>query len=331
MKRILIWGTGNRCAMWHRWLMQYFDVKAFINDKTDSPAVIKEIPVIKKEDIKNFERDVIVIVTEYRAEKDIRKDALSIGLADENLVSLEEFLKREHLEGKYEEDIVARQIGVIKEILNADDHEVSDFDWMLKKIMEYGIFCFRKDWYEFPDYLEWNVYGLQQVPEEFADFCISLPGLDIRSAIEIGVYRGRSSYFMSAVLMRNNPELQYFMVDIADRLNFFETFQSVIPSLRKAIPSTSEDYRGKTFEFVFIDADHSYDASIKDFENVGQYSSVVIGFHDIYAHEYDDENGGTVRMWKEVLSRTMGKRHRIFSKYPDRWMGIGCVMEIKDA
>jgi len=51
----------------------------------------------------------------------------------------------------------------------------------------------------------------------------------------------------------------------------------------------------------------------------------LAGFHDVYAHEYDDENGGTVRMWQEVMQREQGNECRVFSKYPDRWMGIGCV------
>lgn len=329
MKTILVWGTGSYCAMWHKWLMKYFKVNAFINNTPDFPATLKGIPVIKKEDVKKFDRDIIVIATDRMAEDSIRKDAASVGLEHEELINVQEFIKREHLEEKYEEDTVLKQIEVIKSILNAGDSEGFCFDWMYKKILEYGIFCYQKKWYEFPDYTEWNFYGLLQIPEEFADLCISICTLKIRTAIEIGVYRGRSSYFLCAVLMRNNSELRYDLVDIADRLDSFETFRSVLPSLKKAVPSTSEDYKGQAFDFVFIDADHSYDASIKDFENVGQYAKVITCFHDIYAHEYDDKNGGTVRMWKEVQNMTNGKCHRIFSKYPDQWMGIGCVVNVR--
>ena len=48
-------------------------------------------------------------------------------------------------------------------------------------------------------------------------------------------------------------------------------------------------------------------------------------FHDIYAHEYDRQNGGVVRTWQEVVQSTTDKKHKVFSKYPDQWMGIGVV------
>lgn len=327
MKKILVWGTGRRCAMWHKWLMQHFEVKAFINHTPSIPAVIKGIPVISKENIEKVERDVIVIATDYEMEMDIRKDATAIGLSEDELVGIEQLVKDECLEGRYEEEIALKQVGVIKDILNADDCEVCDFNWMYRKVLEYGIFCFENDWFNAYDDIEWNVYGLQQIPEEFADFCLSIASLKVQTAIEIGVYRGRSSYFICALLMRSNPELRYLLVDIADRLDSFEVFQSLLPSLEKKIPSTSESYKGKVFDFVFIDADHSYDASMRDFENVGKYAKIIACFHDIYAHEYDYENGGTVRMWKEVMKKTRGKRHRIYSKYPEQWMGIGCVLD----
>jgi hypothetical protein len=142
----------------------------------------------------------------------------------------------------------------------------------------------------------------------------------------VGVYRGRSAFFICAVLARKNPDLVYNMIDIFDRIDDFELFKEVLPQLNKCIPSSSDDHAGEKYDFVFIDADHSYDASINDFNKLGQYASKITAFHDIYAHEYDHENGGTVRMWKEVLERTAGCDHKVFSIYPDKWMGIGCVI-----
>lgn len=330
MKKILIWGMGLRCAMWHKWLMRHFEVRAFIDHASDIPSVVKGIPVISKEHIGGVERDFIVIATDHEMEMDIRKDAKSAGLSENELVNIEQLIKDEHLQGKYEEEIVSKQIRILEDILDAEDSEVCDFNWMYRKVLEYGIFCFERRWYESPDDIEWNVYGLQQIPEEFADFCISIAQLKIQTAVEIGVYRGRSSYFICAILMRKNPKLRYLLVDLVDRLEFFAAFQLLLPCLEKDIPSTSETYKGQAFDFVFIDADHSYDASIQDYENVGQHANVITCFHDIYAHEYDRENGGTVRMWKEVMEKTRGKRHRIYSKYPDQWMGIGCVLNGMD-
>lgn len=329
MKKILIWGTGTKFAMYYRWLIENFEVQAFITRDEEFSArfsYAEGIPTITKERIQDFDRDVIVIAAGQPGEAEIREDAKVLGLPEKELISLESFIQEEGLEGSYEEGVVSRQLKVIADILNATDSELSDFQWMYKKVIEYGVFCFQRKWYRLGGDIQWSAYGVLQVPEEFADFCVSLTSLKIRSAIEIGVYRGRSSYFICAVLMRRNPELRYVLVDIWDGLDAFDRFHSILPALEKKIPSTSRDYKGERFDFVFIDGDHSYDGAMEDFENVGKHSNVITCFHDIYAHEYDGENGGTVRMWKEVMERTTDKHHRIFSNYPDQWMGIGCVM-----
>lgn len=48
-------------------------------------------------------------------------------------------------------------------------------------------------------------------------------------------------------------------------------------------------------------------------------------FHDIYANEYDHENGGTVRGWQEIREEMKAHKIREFTRFPDRWMGIGVV------
>ena len=220
-----------------------------------------------------------------------------------------------------------RQLRVIRDLLSASDERVADYGWMYDKVVEYGIFCFNPNhWIEASEKVNWAVYGLQQVPEEFAAFCAKISTLTIGTAAEVGVYRGRSAFFICAVLARKDPDLRYKMIDLFDRIDDFELFAKVLPQLEKCIPSSSDDYKGQEFDFVFIDADHSYDASILDYNNMGQQAKVRTCFHDIYAHEDDHENGGTVRTWLEVMERTEDKGHWIFSKYPEQWMGIGCVV-----
>ena len=325
MERIVLWGAVKRTAMYFDWLYEKFEIVAIVSDKRQQNSY-HGIDIIGRDRIKDYDFDRIVITLEN---SDIEAAIGKICAVDEayrqKAVTLDQISHGTNDIESYFDYVSSRQLGVIDELLNATDEEITDFDWMLKRVRHYGIFCFQSDWMKMDNGISWAVYGLQQIPEEFAAFCNHISKLEVNSAIEVGVYRGRSAFFICAILAMKNRNLTYKMVDIYDRIDDFKLFKAKLPQLEKCIPSCSDDYKGQAFDFVFIDADHSYDASIRDFNNVGQYGKVVTAFHDIYAHEYDHENGGTVRMWQEVLDRTSDERHFVFSQYPDKWMGIGVV------
>lgn len=323
MEKVVLWDMGTRCAMWHNWFLENYEVVCFVSDNK-MVNDFKEIDIINSEELVNYKYDAIVVLTNNR-NYDVFEKARLIADNPDKVFWLDDFVEKEGKNGDYEDYIRSIQISVLKEICHASDEEIHDIKWMYERVIKYGIFCFERKWYEKDASINWNYCGLQQMPEEFAEYCVYLSDLKIKTAIEIGVYRGRSSYFICAILLRNNPELKYVLVDIEDRLDHFDEFSMILPALQKKIPSSSEDYKGLEFDYVFIDADHSYDASIKDYENVGKYAKKIVAFHDIYAHEYDHENGGTVRMWKEVVEKESGNEINVFSIYPDKWMGIGCI------
>lgn len=327
MKRVLIWGTGSVAAMYYHWLIEKFEVLAFVNNESDLPKSLLGKPVINEAGISEYQYDMVVIAAIPENAKSIYLDAVDIGVCEDSLYLVTDLFDEDECRDSYIENTVQRQLGVLKDILSSTKEERSDDKWMYHKIIKYGINCFQRDWYKSDPSICWDAYGLMQIPEEFADFCVSLCTLKVDSAVEIGVYRGRSAYFMCALLAANNPDVKYTLVDIVDQLDNYDRFKEILPQLVRAVPSTSEDIKGDKYDFVFIDADHSYDGSIRDYENVGQYAAVMTVFHDIYAHEYDTENGGTVRMWREVMERTQGKEHRIYSRFPEKWMGIGCVLQ----
>lgn len=196
------------------------------------------------------------------------------------------------------------QLEIIKKILTASDQDVESFTWMRDVVGQYGIYPFRPQDFDGTGNVVGTRKGILQRPDEFAEYCTYLSKWHIDTAIEVGVFRGKSSYFMCAILARRNPSIVYELVDIADSLDNYEGFHELLPQMRKRIPSTSDDYIGKAYDFVFIDADHSYDASMRDYMNLGRYAKKLTAFHDIFAHEYDQLNGGTVRMWKEVVDLT---------------------------
>lgn len=222
-----------------------------------------------------------------------------------------------------------RQIGIIKEILAANDEQIHDRKFMLHLVKEYGIAPLA--WLmEMDGNVDYTENGMIQVPGEFVSFCQFISDYRIETAAEVGVYRGRSSYFICAILYRKNPELQYDMIDIEDNLDGFEEFRKVLPCLRKCIPSTSAVYKKQKYDFVFIDADHSYEGAMDDYLKIGRYAKRMVCFHDIYAHEYDSQNGGVVRCWNEVCALTPQHTKMVFSQFPNRWMGIGVVINDTD-
>ena len=326
MERIVVWGTEKRASMYYRWLQANYEIIAFVSKNRIWDRIF-ETTVLSLDELDVVEYDRIVITTEKQEIDDTRKCIVEEYKIDQSkVVSIDELVIRSDGVNDYVEYTTERQLAIIKEILEATDEEVADYNWMYDRIIRYGLFCFYDvGWDDIPDDYHWAVYGLQQLPEEFTGFCNYLSKYRFEKCAEIGVYRGRSAFILCAVLARNNQNLSYKLIDIVDRIDDFDLFKELLPQLEKCIPSTSENYKGEAFDFVFINADHSYDASISDYNNVGQYACSIVAFHDIYAHEYDHENGGTVRMWREVMERTSDKRHVFFSMKPDKLMGIGCV------
>lgn len=322
MEQVLIWGTGQIFRQ------NIHEIRELVKDKTvnivalvdgkNANRTIDGYRVVDKAEIKNLKWDKILIAADKAAES-IRKDIEDLGIGEEKVDLIFPYLQ------KYYSRTVEKQLEVLQEILRASDHEVNDYQWMYQKISEYGVFPFERNLQENKGNITWSALGILQTIEEFTEFCNYISGLEIKTAIEIGVFKGRSSYFMCALLLRKNPDLKYILVDIKDHLDHYEQYKKVLPALDKRIPTTSDDYTGMKYDFVFIDADHSYDASIRDYLNCGQYANKITVFHDIFCHEHDKKNGGIVRTWNEVVEMTKNQKHRIFSKYLKDWMGIGLI------
>ncbi|MDE7275150.1 MAG: class I SAM-dependent methyltransferase [Lachnospiraceae bacterium] len=324
--RILVWGTGNvyfaNCQLLD-YLKQQGVLQIVALVTKDKNAAIKgDYPVITKDEVHHYEWDTIVIAALGEMAESIQKDICQLGIGDDRVMTIWNYAKKHAgTDTEYYRQTVERQIYVLKQILAASDEEVRNFDWMCARIKEYGVFPFRKQGED----TVYTQYGMMQVVEEFAGLCCYISNLEVQSAIEIGVNAGKSSYIICALLSRRNQVLKYTCVDIYDVMDSYDAYHAVLPALDKQIPTTSKDYAGISYDFVFIDADHSYEASIMDWKNVGQFAEKVTCFHDIYAHEYDRQNGGVVRTWQEVVQSTTDKKHKVFSKYPDQWMGIGVV------
>ena len=281
--------------------------------------------ILSLDEIAETNMDCIIITAQKKVAGEIFADLSDAGIRSEKI-----FWVYNYPPIKEELECIKRtQLDVIRKILSASDEEIMDFEWMRSIVGQYGIFPYSEEDVDGTGNVEGTISGMIQRPNEFAEYCVYLSKWHIETAIEVGVFHGKSSYFMCALLARRNPDLVYELVDIADNLDNYEKFHELLPQMRKRIPSTSDDYVGQAYDFVFIDADHSYDASMRDYMNLGQYAKKLTVFHDIYAHEYDHLNGGTVRMWNEVVDMTPQHKHHVFSEYPNQWMGIGVLEHVR--
>jgi hypothetical protein len=183
---------------------------------------------------------------------------------------------------------------------------INDVD-IINIVCDYGLCPEAK-----PSYGEWNdfiikdrsVEGMFQTPKQIADAILELLKYDIDTYAEVGVYKGGTYLLMTNILKLKNPDLQSIGIDISDR-NLTEDIKKYI----NLHIGTSEDYKGTKYDLAFIDADHSYEGVLTDYQNIGKYAKIVM-FHDIN----DNRCPGVVKFWNEVKK---GKKYKEFTYQTD--------------
>lgn len=218
-------------------------------------------------------------------------------------------------------------LRVVNRILDSSDEAFFNRTFLLDCLLEFGIPMMSS-----PIFSPWvgamnaSGFGILQFPTEFVDLLRHLAPLGIERAAEIGSYRGGSSYFMAAVLQRANPNASLTLIDIEDNLICFDMFSERL-NLEKAIPKSSDDFAGESFDFVFIDGDHSFLGVMRDYAQLGKYARKAMAFHDVRAHEFDSEDGGTVRAWKDIKQH-LRNTHSIyeFGHSTEDSLGIGLAV-----
>jgi len=145
--------------------------------------------------------------------------------------------------------------------------------------------------------------GVYQTPTQFASLLEEITKHTVKSYAEIGVFRGGTFLFISTLLKIKNPKVKLVAIDPTS--NQPDTFihPDALPYIEKYHHfGTSDDFKGKKFDMVFIDGDHSYEWLKRDYDNMGRHAKICI-IHDINEPSCPDVK----RFWDELKSTTKKK------------------------
>jgi len=165
--------------------------------------------------------------------------------------------------------------------------------------------------------------GLWQQPHELAEFLIFLSDMHISSGIEIGTGSGYTAVIMAAYLQRWSDTHSFVTLD-ALNFDFAKLIQSFKDLPIEFFPASSNQFKQKkfTFDFCFIDGDHTYKSIMLDYACVGR-SARICAFHDIN----DQSCPGASKFWNELKKTAVFKKEFIHDPEHLNYFGIGCIIQ----
>lgn len=114
-----------------------------------------------------------------------------------------------------------------------------------------------------------NVPGNFTFPQFYSWLASQLPKDVPTRGVEIGVLNGQSAAYLGVELINNNVQCTLDLVDIAPREWFYDNLKPIHHILGEVYNNTlswegANKYEDKSLDFVFIDADHTYESVSKD-------------------------------------------------------------------
>lgn len=168
-----------------------------------------------------------------------------------------------------------------------------------------------------PAYFKANHNGglkLQQVPDEYAELLLLLKSKKIEKYLELGIGNG-GSFALTTAYLKDTLEYAVAVDNLAygaligqnevEVLNYIEhakshTGEAIVGFVKKSTDQYFESIQKQElfFDAIFIDADHSYEAAKKDYNNALNHITKggLIIFHDINSAACP----GIVKLWGEV-------------------------------
>ena len=236
----------------------------------------------------------------YYLERENPDKKLINGLAQLGKATREELQDEEYLSG------LIRQIGL-------EPHPYCDCTWF------YG-----------DDVAYMNATaGIYQIPIQLAKALIFLSDKGIRSYAEIGVFHGWTFAFITAYLNRFNTLERAVAVDVEFSFSALQRVRDLFPI--EYIQGTAASLKGQTFDLVFVDAEHTYEASKSDYNKIG-CSAAWCMFHDIndsLLEDYWKQNCVPV-LWSELKQQHPHHVEFLQHSQDTRVMGIGILQQPRE-
>jgi len=151
------------------------------------------------------------------------------------------------------------------------------------------------------------------------------------SVLEIGTFHGGTLYhwLQNAVLGAHVVAVDSYAVGVNNRNLYAEWIPkgvhltviegdshdpAIVATVRKLGP----------FDWIFIDADHHYEAVLQDWQNYGPMGTGVVAFHDILDDPKHHPEIEVARLWAEIRENEKSTREIVHDR--DAWWGgIGVV------
>jgi hypothetical protein len=218
--------------------------------------------------------------------------------------------------------------NAINVLLSAPLNKLREVDFLEHMVRMAGLFPDGRGIYG-PENNEYQnqQMGAWQNPRELAEFMVYLQGFRIESYLDIGTFYGWTCSLISAVLVRFNPEIKVTAIDPQVWWSTYPQIANVLPI--RYLQETSDSLVGQKFDFVFIDGNHEYSASKRDFENVGRLARIC-ALHDAnddYIRGCPYQAGGVTKLWDELKAQ-MTHREFFASQHGMKFMGIGVLVNV---
>jgi len=176
--------------------------------------------------------------------------------------------------------------------------------------------------------------GIIQIPEEIQKLAETVKGNKPQIIVEIGTNHGGTLYIWSRYFDEvrqivsidlpegGYPEIKqqiYKKFPQSGEINFILADSHQQTTLHKL-----DDILKGNVDFLFIDADHTYEGVKQDFEMYSQLVSDggIVAFHDI-VNNYNHPNIQVYKFWAEI--KTQYEHEEIISNSDQGWGGIGLL------